>query len=198
MQNFREKKWVSLAILAVGCNLLVGCANRQYATPEEAVHNACSSFGPKALSGVLIGGLAGAAGGAAIGAGAGGGQNAAYGALAGLAAGLIVGAIVGNMTDKRDCEQAQAALQRLTTAPVGTRVAWNSASGSYGAFTPVTDAKTVNDRLCREVRADYYIKNHQAVTGEPGLICRTPEGDWARVSPPSSTTETPQTSSPGT
>lgn len=167
-------------------NAVVGCANRQYATPEEAIQNACSSFGPKALSGALIGGLAGAAGGAAIGASAGGGQNAAYGALAGLAAGLIVGAIVGNTTDKRDCEQAQLALQRMTTAPVGTRVAWNSASGSYGAFTPVTDAKTVNDRICREIRADYYIKNHQPVTGESGVICRTPSGDWARVAPPAS------------
>ena len=32
----------------------------------------------------------------------------------------------------------------MNSAPTGVQVAWNSASGSYGSFTPVSDAKTIN------------------------------------------------------
>ena len=185
MQNLRHRKCVSVVLTIAGCSLIVGCANRQYATPEEAIQNACSAFGPKALSGALIGGVAGAAGGAAIGAAAGGGKNAGYGALAGLAAGLLTGAIIGNITDQKDCQQAHLALQQMNAAATGTRLTWaNNASGSYGAFTPVSDAKTVNGHICRDIRSDYFIKNHQPVTGEPGLVCRTTGGDWARVATP--------------
>jgi hypothetical protein len=183
MQVLVARKYVSVLLVAALSYVLVGCANRQYATPEEALQNACSAFGPKALSGALIGGAVGAAGGAAIGAAAGGGRNAAVGALAGLAAGLIVGAIAGNFTDKRDCQEAQFALQQMATTSTGTRVAWNSVSGSYGAFTPVSDETTANGKTCREIRSDYYIKNHQPVVGEPGLVCRSANGDWARVDP---------------
>ena len=183
MQGLVTRKCVSVLLIAAFSYVLVGCANRQYATPDEAIQNACSAFGPKALSGALIGGAVGAAGGAAIGAGVGGGRNAALGALAGLAAGVIAGAIVGNITDKRDCQEAQLALQQMATASTGTRVAWNSVSGSYGAFTPMSDATTANGRTCREVRSDYYIKNHQPVVGEPGLVCRSANGDWGRVDP---------------
>jgi hypothetical protein len=49
----------------------------------------------------------------------------------------------------------------------------------------VTDAVTINDRVCREVRSDYYIKNREPVVGEMGLVCRTASGDWARVANPS-------------
>jgi surface antigen len=187
MQNIRAKTAALLLLVAAGGSLLFGCTNRQYATPEEAIHNACSAFGPKALSGTLIGGAVGAAGGAAIGAAAGGGKNAAYGALAGLAAGLIVGAIAGNTADKKDCQQAHLALQRVNDTPTGVRVAWaNGVSGSYGAFTPVTDERTVNGHVCRDIRSDYFIKDHQPVVGEPGLVCRTADGDWARVEVPAS------------
>jgi surface antigen len=157
---------------------------RQYATPEEAIKDACSAFGPKALSGTLIGGVAGAAGGAAIGAAAGGGREAAIGALAGLTVGLIAGAIAGSTADKKDCQQAQIALQQMNTAATGSRISWNSASGSYGAFTPVNEPTKINGHVCREIRSDYYLKNHQPVLGEPGMVCRTAEGDWARVTPP--------------
>jgi surface antigen len=184
--NRHREKYVSLAVLVLACNVIAGCANRQYATPEEAIKNACSAFGPKALSGTLIGGAAGAAGGAAIGAAAGGGRDAAIGALAGLLVGAVVGTIAGHVADGKDCEQAHLALQKMNTTPTGVQVAWNnSASGSYGSYTPISDATTINDHVCREIRADYFIKNHQPVTGETGLVCRTPDGDWARVATPS-------------
>src|SRR5712692_8441869 len=101
LRKCRDKKYVYLVLLLVGCNVTAGCANRQYATPEEAITNACSAFGPKALSGTLIGGVAGAAGGAAIGAAAGGGHEALIGALAGLLVGAMVGTIAGHVTDKK-------------------------------------------------------------------------------------------------
>jgi len=181
MQKLRRKKYIATALFLVSSSLITSCANRQYATPEEAAEHACSALGPKALSGALVGGLAGAAGGAAIGAAAGGGRNAGYGALAGLVTGLLVGAIAGHTADHRDCEAAQAAIQQAGMASVGTRIAWNSASGSYGSIMPVSEAQTVNGRVCREIRSDYYIKNHEPVVGEPGLVCRTSNGDWARV-----------------
>lgn len=182
ISNLRQRKLVSLAIIALAGNLVAGCAT-QYATPEEAIKNACSAFGPKAMSGAIIGAAAGAAGGAAIGAAAGsGGREAAIGALAGLAVGLIAGAMAGKSADQGDCQQAQIALQRINAASTGERITWNNSStGSAGAFTPVSGTKTVNGRVCREIRADYYIKNHAGVTGETGLVCRSSSGDWGRV-----------------
>jgi surface antigen len=97
-----------------------------------------------------------------------------------------VGALAGHTADQRDCQAAQAALQRMNAASIGTRIAWSSTTGSYGAVTPVSDERTVNNRVCREIRADYYIKNHAPVLGEAGLVCRTENGDWARVEAPSS------------
>jgi surface antigen len=178
MMSFPKRPYLGAVLVAF---LLAGCI-RQYATPEEAIKDACSAFGPKALSGALIGGAAGAASGALIGAAAGGGRGAGYGALAGLVVGSIAGAIAGNIVDKQDCQQAQLALQQMESAKVGVPVQWqNYASGSSGSYTPMTDATSVNGHVCREIRADYYIKNHEPVTGDPGLVCRTADGDWARV-----------------
>lgn len=168
---------VALALLAS----LQGCA-QSYATPEEAVQNACSALGPKSLSGALIGSLGGAAGGAAIGAVGGGGRGAAIGAGVGVLAGLIVGTVAGNIADKADCREAQAALQRLSVTPVATPVTWsNPGTGSHGAFTSVGPETTANGRICRPIRADYYMRNHEPVTGDTGLVCRSATGDWARI-----------------
>ncbi len=175
-------KWPVRAVATIMLlGTLDGCAPT-YATPEAAVQNACSALGPKAMSGALIGGLGGAAGGAAIGAARGGGKGAAIGAGVGLLAGLLVGTVAGNMADRADCREAQAALQRLSFAPAGTPIYWsNPASGSHGAYTPAGPASTVAGRVCRPVNADYYIKGHAPVVGDTGLVCRTPDGDWARV-----------------
>lgn len=172
----------SCAVLAIAAAVGTGCTNRPYASAQEAAQNACASLGPKALSGALIGGLAGAAGGAAIGALAGGGRAAGYGALAGLAAGLLVGGVAGNQADQRDCQEAQIALQQMNTARVGQPVYWsNAATGSHGTFTPVSATYEANGQICRQIRGDYYMKDHQPVTGDTGVVCRTPNGDWQRV-----------------
>jgi predicted lipid-binding transport protein (Tim44 family) len=162
-----------------------GCTNRPYSSPQEQAANACQALGPKALSGALIGGLGGAAAGAAIGGAAGGGRGAGIGALAGLGAGLIGGFVVGKQLDQQDCIQAQAALQQVGSAGVGQAVYWtNPATGSHGAYTPVSATYDANGQVCRQVRADYYMKNHQPVTGDTGVVCRTPEGDWVRQTAP--------------
>ena len=180
------RRSVCVGIIAASA-FTAGCATHQYATPEEAIKNACSAIGPKALSGALIGALVGAGGGAAIGAAAGsGGHDAAVGALAGLIVGTVAGVVAGSHVDKQDCEEAQKALQAMSTSSTGTRVVWNNtATGSGGAFTAVSDAKEVNGRVCREIRADYWIKNNRNVSDEEGLVCRTSAADWARVKNPS-------------
>jgi hypothetical protein len=46
----------------------------------------------------------------------------------------------------------------------------------------VTGAEyTQNGQVCRPIRADYYMKNHDPVLGDSGVVCRTPSGDWERV-----------------
>jgi hypothetical protein len=159
-----------------------GCTNRPYANAQEQAQNACASLGPKAMSGALIGGLAGAAGGAAIGAAAGGGHGAGLGALAGLAAGALAGGVIGNQADTRDCIEAQQALQQVGMVGVGQPVSWsNAATGSHGSYTVTGAEYTQNGQVCRPIRADYYMKDHQPVVGDTGVVCRTPSGDWQRV-----------------
>ena len=162
--------------------LTTGCATRQYATPEEAIANTCTALGPKALSGALIGGLGGAAGGAAIGAAIGKGSGSAIGAGAGLLIGLIAGIAAGNQMDQQDCREAHIALQRLENQPVNQPIAWgNYSTGSHGNFTPVSAEYNLNSHVCRQIRADYSIKDHEPVYGDTGVICRTANGDWARM-----------------
>ena len=157
-----------------------GCANRQYASPQEAAANACHALGPKALSGSLIGGLGGAGLGAASGAAFGGGKGAAIGAGVGLLGGLIAGAMVGSQADARDCAAAQAALAQLTTAPNGREIAWSSPSGSHGSYTPVGPEYASNGGFCRPVHQETSIVGHQPTQGL-GVACRDANGDYQRM-----------------
>jgi len=165
-----------------------GCTNQPYSSPQEQAQNACRAFGPKTLSGGLIGTLGGAAGGAGIGALAGGGKGAAIGAGVGAFAGLLGGMIAGNQMDKQDCYQAQVALQQIRFKPVGQSVAWaNPATGSFGSYTPLTaETAQPNGRLCRQVRQDTTLKGHQA-TSQAELTCRDANGDYMAVEPISAT-----------
>lgn len=168
-------------LVAMVC--LSACANKQYASPEEAVKNACSSLGPKAMSGALIGGAMGAAGGGLLGAAAGhSAQSTAIGAGVGLLAGIIVGASAGHNLDQRDCQQAQLALQQMQTLPTGQSASWSSPTGSHGTVTAFSDDYENGDRVCRRVRSDIYIEGHTPVYGDEGIVCRDANGDWARVS----------------
>jgi uncharacterized membrane protein len=70
--------WFLMGLATI--SLTAGCTTQPYTSPQQQAQNACQAFGPKALSGALIGGLSGAAGGAGLGAIAGGGRGAAIGA----------------------------------------------------------------------------------------------------------------------
>jgi surface antigen len=159
-------------------SLTAGCTTQPYTSPQQQAQNACQAFGPKALSGALIGGLSGAAGGAGLGAIAGGGRGAAIGAGVGLLAGMFTGAAVGNQLDQRDCAQAQMALAELQAAPVGQPVAWHSPSGSYGTYTATGQQYASNDTFCRPTNQSLTLKGRQT-TQQSGEVCRLPNGDYA-------------------
>ena len=170
----------SILIIATVVSGLVGCAP-QYSTPQQAAANACTALGPRAMSGALIGGLGGAAAGAAIGGAAGGGRGAGLGAGIGALTGVIGGLAVGHQMDQNDCAQAQIALQQASAAQIGQVTYWNSPSGSHGTYTALSEDTTVNGRICRNIRSDFEIQGHQPAQ-DTGLTCRTPNGDWERVS----------------
>lgn len=161
--------------------VLPGCA-QNYGSAQQAANRACTSLGPRATSGAVIGAVAGAATGAAIGAAAGSGNGSMYGALAGLLVGSLVGLAKGKQLDKRDCEVAQAALQKIETAQLGDSITWNSPyTGSSGLFKPVSEVYAgTGGQPCRRIQADYYMKDHQPVQGDTGIVCRTSDGNWVR------------------
>jgi surface antigen len=175
---------VPTAILLIGSisatALTSGCANRPYSSPQEAAQNACQALGPKALSGALIGSLGGAAVGAGIGAAGGGGRGAAIGAGIGLLAGLVTGLAAGGHADQRDCTAAQIALAQLATQPIGVPATWRSATGSYGAYTPVGAEYAEGHQLCRQVRESMNIVGHKPVE-TTGIACRDSNGDYQTV-----------------
>jgi hypothetical protein len=101
------------ALFAVGIATAIptaGCTNQRYTSPEQQAQNACQAFGPKAVSGALIGTAGGAAAGAGIGGALGGKSGALIGAGVGGLVGLIGGSSVGHNLDARDCAEAQQAL----------------------------------------------------------------------------------------
>ncbi|WP_281701147.1 hypothetical protein [Acetobacter malorum] len=173
----------ALSMISV-MSLTAGCTNQPYSSPEEQAQNACQAFGPKTLSGALIGTFGGAGTGAAIGAIASGGKGAAIGAGAGALAGLIGGLITGNQLDKRDCAQAQAALQQVRYMNVGQSASWSTpGTGSYGSYTPLTgDIQQTNGQICRKVRQDTTLQGHKP-TSQEELTCRDVNGDYTRVQP---------------
>jgi surface antigen len=161
--------------------LTAGCTNQAYTSPEQQAQNACQAFGPKTLSGALIGGLGGAAGGAGIGAAAGGGRGAAIGAGVGALAGLIGGLAVGHHLDARDCSEAQQALAQIRNMPVGHAVAWKSPTGSYGSYTPVSAEYAGPDNsFCRTVNQQSTLHGQES-TSSTVVTCRTPDGNYQTV-----------------
>ncbi|HUC62458.1 MAG TPA: RT0821/Lpp0805 family surface protein [Alphaproteobacteria bacterium] len=160
---------------------LDGCAQK-YSSPQEAAAHACTALGPRAMSGALIGTAAGAVGGAALGSMAGSGRYALIGAAAGALVGLVAGLVAGHSADQRDCAAAQAALQKVGNAPTNDPVSWSAPTGSHGLFTPVSDQYTApSGQICRKIQSSYYMDGHSPVTGEDGIVCRTADGDWARL-----------------
>lgn len=172
---------VMAATMVLGtASMTAGCANQSYSSPQEQAEKSCRAFGPKTLSGALIGTLSGAAGGASIGAIAAGGKGAAIGTGIGAVAGLLGGSIYGNQLDKRDCAAAQTALaQAASSSTLGQVVSWNEpATGSHGTYTSLTALSTApSGEQCRMVRQQSQLANHQQTTQDE-MTCRNAEGDW--------------------
>ncbi len=164
--------------------VLVGCA-QEYATPQVAEAASCRALGPRALSGTLIGAAGGAAVGAGIASGVSNGnkRDTAVGALVGLLVGGAVGALEGKRLDARDCAAAQLALQKVGNESPGQVVRWSDPStGNHGAYVAVAaHFRNSGGRICRRIQASYYMHGHSPVKGDPGIICRTTQGNWVRA-----------------
>ncbi len=173
--------WAWPVFLALA--LASGCA-QNYGSLEQATSSSCRSLGPRALSGALIGGASGAAIGAGLGALVGNGNknDARIGALAGLLLGSAIGGIEGKRLDERDCAAAQLALQKVGDQPNGAAVNWTDATtGNHGAYRVISAKYTESSgEICRRIQASYYMHGHKPVSGDPGIICRTPQGNWMR------------------
>lgn len=176
---------VSASIALTPVTLTTGCTDRPYASPQEQAQNACKAFGPKTLSGGLIGALGGAGAGAGIGALAGGGKGAAIGAAAGAVTGLLAGFVVGNQMDKHDCAEAQMALAQIGGRPIGYTASWsNPATGSHGSYTPISaEMPQADGRVCRRVRQDTALKGYNP-SSQVVLTCRLANGDYETVQAP--------------
>ena len=128
--------------------------------------------------------------GAGIGAAAGGGRGAAIGAGIGLLGGLITGLAIGKQADQRDCAAAQAALAQMTTQPTGVPIGWQSPSGSYGSYTPVSAEYAQGPQFCRQVRQSTNIVNHAPVQST-GIACRDANGDYQTMTETAANTPAP-------
>jgi surface antigen len=168
------KAFRTSCVLTLCCFSFVACANMPGATGQAGV---CRVFGTqKQLIGAVAGGATGAAVGQAV------GRNTTS-TLIGAASGVLLGGLVGTMLDQRDCEIAQAALrQQAETAPTNSRVAnWKNTqtnnSGFFQIAPPYRNPKT--GQICRQFKSTIK-KGGGSVSEstEPGVTCRTPEGDW--------------------
>ena len=185
-QPWRGFKTILIWSALLSLVLVGGCA-QNYGGLQQEASSSCRALGPRALSGALVGGASGAAFGASLGALAGHGNrnDVMIGALAGLLMGSAIGGVEGKRLDERDCTAAQLALQKIGNQPSGAVVDWKDAStGNHGAYRVVSDKYTASSgKICRRVQASYYMHGHKPVNGDPGIICRTPQGNWVRQAP---------------
>jgi len=124
--------------------------------------------------------LVGAAGGAVVGSlfGSGTGQILAIGA--GAVVGGILGNRVGNYMDEKDKLEAQAAMNRAQSAPVGQPVAWNNPdSGARGTVTPTREGKNQQGHDCREFK--HTVTKNGETREDTGIACRNPDGTWSTL-----------------
>ena len=132
-----------------------------------------SGYGPKRT----VGGLSGAALGGLLGAqfGSGSGQLAATGA--GVLIGALIGSEIGRSMDEVDRIQADRAVSRAHSAPIGETITWNNPqSGNSGSVTPVRDGTSTSGRYCREFQESITIGG-RSEEGY-GIACRQPDGTW--------------------
>ena len=142
---------------------LVGCAQGHEPGTKESVGT---------LGGAALGGL--------LGSQIGGGT----GKLAFTAAGVFLGGLLGNQIgkslDRADRLEAQQAMGRAQTAPIGETIAWkNPESGHSGTYTPVREGTSSSGKYCREFQQTITVggKTEQGY----GTACRQPDGSWKIV-----------------
>ena len=80
--------------------------------------------------------------------------------------------------DVEDWRRAKGALSlALDPQGNGSPVAWdNPRSGARGSFTPVADAKAVDDKICRAFLAE--VGGAAPARSLQGAACRDKAGDW--------------------
>lgn len=154
-------------IMFVVCSFIFSDASAQ--------GTSCPALGPKALIGIATGAATGAGLGAIF------SRNKGEGAAIGGLIGAIGGGIIGSSIDQTDCQNAQAALQRVASARTGQQVTWNNpANGDHGTLTPTTNPVQTSNGTCRNYQRDNVI-NGQQTGGDVGVVCRTASGDYQVV-----------------
>ncbi len=144
--------------------------------PFLAVAMAIAGCDTKQQQGTVAGAVVGAGVGALF--GSGGGKVAA------IAGGAVLGGITGNLIgrelDRKDKAEAQQAMARAETTPVGEQVVWNNPdSGNSGTIEVTREGPDANGNDCRE------FKHTVTVNGETredtGIACRRSDGKWVTV-----------------
>ncbi len=147
---------VSLLLIALAVS---GCQNSGYGTKQT------------------VGGLGGAALGGLLGAQFGSGKGRLATTGAGVLIGALIGSEIGRSMDEVDRMQANQAINRAHTAPIGETIAWNNPdSGNYGNVTPTRDGTSASGLYCREFQQTIVVGG-RAEEGY-GTACRQPDGTW--------------------
>ena len=98
-------------------------------------------------------------------------------ATAGTLIGAFIGRDVGTALDRADIDDARAAQDRASTAPIGQPVTWNNPdSGHSGTITPRREGPDMAGNDCRDYRSTVTVggKTEEA----DGAACRQPDGSW--------------------
>jgi len=124
--------------------------------------------------------------GAVVGAGVGAFFGSGSGKVAAIAGGAVLGGITGNLIgrelDKKDKAEAQKAMKKAETAPVGEKVAWNNPdSGNSGAVEVTQEGTDADGNMCREFKHTVQIDGE--TREDTGVACKREEdGKWVTVS----------------
>lgn len=104
--------------------------------------------------------------------------------IAGPVGGTIIGAFVGDRLGHEltgeDVVRAEAAQQRVYTAPPGRPVTWtNPTDGHSGTITVLRDGRDVSGDACREYEATIRVDGQTQQAS--GIVCRRIDGHWTVI-----------------
>ncbi len=169
---------IFLTTLTLSCLMLEGCVDtggaRSTNNTQQQSDSSCRFFSKKMILWAAAGGVAAGATQAAI-----EGKADKKTAIA-ATLGLLAGAAAGHYLAQKDCAAAQAAMQKLETAPVGQSAAWvGPQTGDRGSVTPTgASAPAPNGKLCRPYREAVRLSNGSQNVQE-GIACRDSNGNWS-------------------